>query len=78
MTVQDAARSVTVPQQAGPADPPLAEDETVPAAAPAPLLGRDRALTTDERQFALGLVAMALVLGTYIVVFLLVSAYAWD
>ena len=73
MTVQDTViPAVTVPAQAGPVDvPPPAP---VPAA---PLLGRDRPLTTDERQFALGLALLTLVLGTVIVVGLLVGQYVW-
>ena len=74
MTVQDATRTVTVPRQAGPVDPPLA---VPPPAAPA-LIGRDRPRTADERMFALGLAAMAAVLGTIIVVGLLVGQYVWS
>jgi hypothetical protein len=76
MTVQDTVRSVsiTVPTQAGPVDPPV---EPPPAPVLAPLLGRDRPLTTDERQFAIGLAVLALVLGTIIVVGLLVGQYVW-
>lgn len=76
-TVQDTAplpRTVTVPQQAGPADAPLPAPAPAPAA---PLLGRDRPLTTDERQFALGLALLVLVLGTTIVVGLVVGHYVW-
>ncbi len=80
MTVQDAVRTVTVPRQAGPADPPLAPPAPLPpaaAAAPAPatasLLGRDRPLTADERQFAVALV----VLESVIVTGLLLAQYAW-
>lgn len=81
MTVQDTAHApadltgtVTVPQQAGPVDAPLPAPAPTPAA---PLLGRDRPLTTDERQFALGLALLVLVLGTIIVVGLLVGQYVW-
>jgi hypothetical protein len=35
-------------------------------------------LTTDERQFALGLAVLALVLGTIIVVGLLVAEHVWS
>ena len=75
MTVQDTVPTVTVPRQAQPADPP----RTGPAAdAPpsAPLLGRDRPLTADERQFAVGLAVLALVLGTIVVAGLLLGQYA--
>ena len=77
MTVQDTA-TVTVPTQAQPVDAPRAP-LPVPAEVPpsAPLLGRDRPLTTDERQFAIGLAVLALALGTIIVVGLLVGHYVW-
>lgn len=42
-----------------------------------PLLGRDRPLTADERQFALALAALSVVLGTIIVTGLLLAQYAW-
>jgi hypothetical protein len=71
MTVQDTITTVTVPQQAGPTEPPVA------APPPAPLVGRDRPLTVDERAFAIGLTALVLVLGTIIVVGLLVGQYVW-
>lgn len=74
MTVQETVHTVTVPQQAGPVDPPL----SAPAVAPAPLVGRDRPLTADERAFAIGLAALVLVLGTIIVVGLLVGQYVWS
>ena len=76
MTVQETP-TVRVPRQAGPAEPPPAAAE---ASAPpaAPLLGRDRPLTADERAFALGLTALALVLGTIVVVGLLVGQYVWS
>ena len=79
MTVQataTATATATVPQQAGPVDPPLSAPAPPPA--PAPLIGRDRPLTADERAFALGLTALALVLGTIIVVGLLVGQYVWS
>ena len=66
---------VTVPSQAGPVDAPLPLPAPEPAA---PLLGRDRPLTTDERQFALGLALLTLVLGTIVVVGLLVGQYVWS
>ena len=80
MTVHDTATPavVTVPAQAGPVDaPPPAAAPAAPASA-APLLGRDRPLTTDERQFALGLALLTLVLGTIVVVGLLVGQYVWS
>jgi hypothetical protein len=79
MTVQDATRTVDVPRQAGPVDPPLTAVAPTPATPAAPaLLGRDRPLTPEERGFALGLVAMLLVLGTIIVAGLLLGQYAWS
>ena len=75
MTVQD-VDTVTVPLQAGPADAPL-PPAPVAAAEAAPLTGRDRPLTVDERQFALGLMVMALVLGAIVVCGLLVAQHAW-
>jgi predicted lipid-binding transport protein (Tim44 family) len=75
MTVQDATRTVTVPQQAGPVDP-LVTPAAEPAAAP--VLGRDRPLTADERQFLLGGLAMGLGLGLYIVTGLLLSLLVWS
>lgn len=79
MDVQETP-TVSVPRQAGPAEPPPAPAAVpAPAATPAaPLLGRDRPLTADERAFALGLSALALVLGTIIVVGLLVGQYVWS
>ncbi len=78
MTVQDTVRTVTVPQQAQPVEPPPAPRPTTADVPPsAPLIGRDRPLTTDERQFAIGLAVLALVLGTIIVVGLLVGQYVW-
>ena len=78
MTVQDAAvRTVLVPRQAEPVDPAPAP-AAGPAQATVPLLGRDRPLTTDERQFALGLALMVLVLGSVIVTGLLLGQYAWS
>jgi hypothetical protein len=75
MTVQDATRTVVVPQQARPVDPPLAP---APEPAAAPLLGRDRPLTAEERQFLLGGLAMCLCLGLYIVTGLLLSLLVWS
>ena len=79
MTVQDVARTVTVPLQGGPADQPLSPPPPAPAApapAPAALLGRDRPLTGDERQFAVALVAMLAGLTVIIVTGLLLAEYA--
>jgi hypothetical protein len=86
MTVQDTASTVTVtvPRQAGPADlapaaPPAgAAGPAAAIAAPAPpLLGRDRPLTVDERQFVVGLAVMWLFLGSIIVAGLGMAQYAW-
>ena len=78
MTVQDAVRTVTVPPQAQPADPPPAPlAPPVPAPASAPLLGRDRPLTADERQIAVALAVMVSILSLVIVTGLLVAQYAW-
>ena len=84
MTVQDTAVPVAVPTQgaqsvdAVPAPLPAPLPVTAEAPPSAPLLGRDRALTTDERQFAVGLAVLTLVLGTIIVVGLLVGQYVWS
>ncbi len=80
MTVQDTVRTVVVPRQAEPADPPLAPPAPATDTAPAvaALLGRDRPLTADERMFAIGLVMMLLILGTIIVTGLLVGQYVWS
>ncbi len=78
MTVQDATRVVRVPQQAGPVDPPPAPEPTTSPAAPAPLIGRDRPRTADERQFLLGGLAMCLVLSAYILTGLLLSEFVWS
>ena len=76
MTISDTIRTPTVPQQAGPAGPPLPPQQTATAAAP--LLGSDRPLSAEERQFVLALVAMVLVLGTVIVTGLLVAQHVWS
>lgn len=80
MSVQDELRTITLPRQAGPVDPP--PETALPPTAPAParsgLVGRDRPLTRDERQFALGLAAMAVVLCTYVVTFLLIADRVWS
>jgi hypothetical protein len=79
MTVQDAARAVAVPQQAVPVDPPPA-----PAAEPAPapvapaLIGRDRPLTPDEREFLVSGLALWLFLSTFIVTGLLLAQLVWS
>lgn len=79
MTVQDTAVTVTVPTQAQPVDaPPAPLPVTADVPPSAALLGRDRPLTTDERQFAIGLAVLTLVLGTVIVVGLLVGEYVWS
>ena len=80
MTVQDAVHTATVPRQGEPTDAPL-DGAPLSASAPVPvaipLLGRDRPLTADERQFALALAALSVVLGTIIVTGLLLAQYAW-
>ena len=78
MTVQDTVPTITVPSQAAPVDPPVAPPAVTAAPTAAPLIGRDRPLTTDERQFAIGLAVLTLVLGTIIVVGLLLGQYAWS
>lgn len=77
MTVQDAS-TVTIPSQAGPADPPLAS-APLPALPPATagLPGSERPLTADERQFRNGLIAMFAALTAYIVTFLLLAMNVW-
>jgi hypothetical protein len=81
MTVQD-TRTVTVPPQARPVDPPPAPLPPAAAAAPAPasapLIGRDRPRTAEEREFALALTAMLVCLGTFITVLLLLAEYVWS
>ena len=72
MTLQ----TVTIPQQAGPAEPPPA---AAPPAAKAPaLIGKDRPLTAEEREFRLSLVGLFLFLQALIVPLLLISHYAWS
>ena len=82
MNVQDTVRTVVIPRQAEPSDDlPAATSvaaRPVPAPAAAPLLGRDRPLTTDEREFLYGFGALVLLLSTFIVTFLLLSHYAWS
>jgi hypothetical protein len=78
MPVQDAARTVTVPQQAGPADPPLTTSTTEAAApAPAPLLGRDRPMTPDERHFAIGIAVLLVGFTTILLTGLLMAEHVW-
>lgn len=74
MSVQDAVRSITIPQQAGPADPPLT---AAPLAPRAGVPGRDRPLTSDEKQFILGASITFGGLAVIIVTFLLLSVYVW-
>ncbi len=79
MTVQTAAApTVAVPRQAGPADPPLSPVAEAPAAPAAPLLGRDRPLTPEERQFAVGLVVMAIALTAIIVTGPVMAQHVWS
>ena len=76
MSVQDAVRTVTVPAQAGPVDPPLTT--AAPAALPrAGVPGRDRRLTSEERQFILGASITFGGLAVIIVTFLLLSTQVW-
>lgn len=77
MSVQDATRTVTVPQQAGPADPPLASLPVRPSSATPGVPGRDRPLTSEERQFVLGAVITFGGLAAIFVTFLLLSVYVW-
>lgn len=76
MSVKDAVRTVSIPRQAGPADPPL---PTPPAAAPTSVgvPGRDRPLTSDEKQFILGAIITFGGLALIIVTFLLLSTQVW-
>jgi hypothetical protein len=74
MSVQDAVRTVTIPQQAGPADPPLAARPPAPRAG---VPGHARPLTSDEKQFILGASITFGGLAVIIVTFLLLSVYAW-
>ena len=74
MTVQDAVRTVTVPRQAGPAEPPPLSP---PAASPAQVLGRARPWTTDEKQFVFGMAACFGFLTLYIVPLLLLAQHVW-
>lgn len=82
MTVQDTVRTVTVPSPAAPADAPLAPVPPTPAAgaeqAAAPLLGRERPLTADERQCRLALALLFIGLMLMIVPGLLLGHYAWS
>ena len=73
MTVQSAARTVTVPRQAESVEPPPA-----PPAPPPALLRRDRSLTADERLFVIATAAMFSALATFIVTFLLVGEHVWS
>lgn len=78
MSVQDAVRTVTVPRQAEPADPPLTSAAPPPAAPPrAGVIGRDRPLTKDEREFVLMTGGVFGALSVIIVTFLLLAQYVW-
>ncbi len=44
---------------------------------PSPLLGRDRPLTADERQFAIAFVVLFLGLATIVVTGLLPAQHVW-
>ena len=74
MTVQDAVRTLPLPRPAEPARPLVAVRRTAPAA---PLVGRDRPMTSEERHFLIGLGVMLVVLSTIIVGGLLLSQYVW-
>lgn len=76
MTVQDAVSTVHVPQQARTADPPPVVPPAA-AAAVAPLLGRDRPLTADEREFVVTLAVLLLALEVFIVTGLLLAQFVW-
>lgn len=71
------AQTVVVPQQAGPADPPLAPQPAAAPTTPAPL-GRERPLTAEEREMAWSLVGLFIFLQLIIVPLLLISHYAWS
>ena len=71
MTVQDLARTVHVPRQARPLDPPL-----VTAPAPA-AVARRRPMDRDERQFVWGLLAVMLTADTVIVTGTVVAQHVW-
>lgn len=74
MSVQDAVRTVTIPEQAGPADPPLTAAASAPRAG---VPGANRPLTSDEKQFILGASITFGGLAVIIVTFLLLSVYVW-
>ena len=76
MSVKDAVRTVSIPQQAGPAEPPLAAT-SAPAAPTAGVPGRDRPLTSDEKQFILGASITFGGLALIIVTFLLLATQVW-
>lgn len=78
MSVKDAVRTVTVPHQGGPADPPLVTAAPAPGALPrAGVPGRDRSLTVDERQFLVGASITFGGLAIIIVTFLLLATQVW-
>ena len=74
MSVQDDIRTLTIPAQAGPVDPPRAP---APPRAVRHPVGRDRPLTADERQCLIGLTLLTVVLGSIIVTFLLLAERVW-
>ena len=47
------------------------------ATPPAPLIGRQRPMTGDEREFLIGLGVVLVGLSSIIVTFLLLAAYVW-
>ena len=75
MSVKDAVRTVTVPQQAGPADPPLEAPAPTPPWVGVP--GNARALTKEEREFLLGAIITFGGLAVIIVTFLLLATQVW-
>ncbi len=80
MAVQEAVRTVAVPRQAAPADPVVAAPllpETPAPVATAPVLGRDRPLSAEERQFAIALAVMGVVLKLIIVTGLVMAQNVW-
>ena len=79
MTVQDDTRTAEVPRQAGPVDPPTGRAaEPAPAPAAPRLIGRDRPLTPDEREFLLSGLVLWLFLSTFIVTGLLLAQLVWS
>ena len=74
MSTQDDLRTVTVPRQAGPSDPPLTEPAPVPTAG---IPGHDRPLTSEEKQFLVGASITFGGLALMIVTFLLLATQVW-